>query len=303
MNKIVNEFKHFRKNSEISLLALPGIIVLFVFCYIPMLGLGLAFVDYQPRKGILGSPFVWFKNFEFFFVSETAFRVTRNTILLNLMFITISLIVSVAFAIMLFELSKRSVKIFQTAMFVPYFISWVVFSYVVYGFLSEKGVVNNMLALFGKMAVDWYAEPSYWILFLLLMNLWKVIGYLSIIYYTGLLGIDESYYEASTIDGATKFQQIRYISIPLLMPLITLLTLTAISNIIRADFGMFYFVTKDSAQLYPVTDVIDTYVYRARLTDVGMGTAAGLYQSIVGFVLVLVSNFVVRKTNEENAIF
>ena len=199
---------------------------------------------------------------------------------------------------MLFELSRRAVKVYQTALFFPYFLSWVVVSYVTYALLNpQMGVINHVLARFGIAEINWYMEPKYWPVILCVAFLWKNVGYSTLIFFTGLMSIDKSYYEAAAIDGASQSQQIRHISIPLLTPLIILIVLMQIGKIFYSDFGMFFFLTAIGA-LYDTVDVIDTYVYRAlRVTgDVGMATAVGLYQSFVGLVLVLIANWVVRKS-------
>ncbi|MBO9610828.1 MAG: sugar ABC transporter permease [Paenibacillaceae bacterium] len=295
----------FGRNRAILLLSLPGVLFLLVFAYLPMVGVVLAFKDYYPIKGIWASEWIGFKNFAFFFQSQDAYRVTRNTIGINLLFIATTLFISVSFALMLNELRNKA-KVYLVLMFIPFFVSWVVASYILYAFLNtDLGVLNHLLTGFGLQPVQWYAHPRYWVAILAICHIWKATGYATIIYYTGLIGIDQTYYEAAAIDGASKWRQMTRISIPLLVPLMTLLVLVQVGHVIRSDFGMFYFLTKDSTALYPVTDVIDTYVFRAlRVTgDIGMATAAGLYQSAVGFVLVLVTNAVVKKINRDNAVF
>ncbi|NOU88231.1 ABC transporter permease subunit [Paenibacillus sp. LMG 31460] len=295
-----------KRNWGLISLALPGLIFVIVFQYFPMFGLVLAFKDFNFGKGIWGSDWVGLNNFKFFFTSDAALQVTRNTLLLNLSFIILTNLVSIAFALMLFELSRKAVKLYQTTLFFPYFLSWVVVSYVTYALLNPQlGVINHLFKQLGFAEINWYMESKYWPFILSLAFLWKNIGYSTLIFYTGLMGIDKSYYEAAAIDGASKWQQVRNISIPLLTPLITLISVLQIGKIFYSDFGMFYFLTADSGALYATTDVIDTYVYRAlRVSgDIGMATAIGLYQSLVGFVLVLTVNFIVRKINKENAIF
>lgn len=298
--------KNIKRNKELLLFCIPGLILLFIFSYLPMGGILLAFKNYYPGKGLFGSPWVAFDNFKFFFTSSDAFVVTRNTVLLNASFNVIGTVVSVCTALMLFEIEKKWAKIYQTILFFPYFTSWIFVAYLLYTFLQpDLGSINRLLSRMGIEKVMWYSEPKYWPIILIIVYLWKWTGYGSVIYYTGLMGIESSYYEAAEIDGATKLQQIWYISIPFLMPLISLLFITNVGRMMFADFGMFYFLPQNSTLLYPVTDVIDTYVYRAlRVTgDIGMGAAVGLYQSVVGFILVLGSNMIVRKLNKESAIF
>ncbi|BBH19489.1 sugar ABC transporter permease [Paenibacillus baekrokdamisoli] len=299
-------WREIKRHKGLIGLAVPGLLFVIIFQYLPMFGLVLAFKDFNFTKGIWGSDWAGLNNFKFFFTSDAALQVTRNTLLLNLSFIVITIGVSISFALMLFELSRKAVKLYQTALFFPYFLSWVVVSYVTYALLNPQlGVINHLFKQMGFAEINWYMESKFWPYILSLAYLWKNVGYSTLIFYTGLMGIDKSFYEAASIDGASKWQQVRNISIPLLTPLIVLITLLQVGKIFYSDFGMFYFLTADSGALYATTDVIDTYVYRAlRVSgDVGMATAIGMYQSLVGFALVLTVNFIVRKVNKENAIF
>jgi len=288
-------------------MALPGAMILFVFNYLPMAGILITFKDYTARNGFFGSPWVGFKNFDFFFASQDAWRITRNTLGYNATFILLGLVVSIAFALMLNEIRSRSaLKYYQTAFFFPYFLSWVVAGYALYAFLdTDQGVINDLLGRFGIEAKSWYTENGYWPPILILANLWKTVGYYSVIYYAGLMGIDRQLYEAAMIDGANTWQKIWRISLPMLAPLITLLVILQIGRIFYADFGLFYFLPRNIGLLYKTTDVIDTYVFRSlRVTgNIGMASAANFYQSVMGFLLVLLSNWIVKKTNAENAIF
>lgn len=294
-------------NFQLLTLSLPTILHLFIFCYIPMFGIILAFKNFKVNLGIFKSPWVGFKNFEFFFTSEDAWRVTRNTIGLNFLFIIFGLIFAVIFALMMFELKKRIfVKTYQTIAILPSFISWVIVGYMTYAVLeTNKGMLNNVLSVFGIEKISWYSQAQYWPVILLLVSLWHGVGYGSIVYFAGLMGIDTEYFEAAALDGATKLQQIRYISLPFITPLITILTILSIGRIFRSDFGLFFNVTRDIGALYPTTDVIDTYVYRALMSigDIGMSSAVGLFQSVVGFVLILLTNFIVRKIEPDNSLF
>ena len=293
-------------NNTLLIMGAPALLLLLVFNYLPMLGIVIAFKDFHFDKGILGSDWAGLKNFEFFFTSDNAMRVTRNTLLLNGAFIITGTTLSVGLALMLFEMGHRAVKLYQTILFFPYFLSWVVVSYSVYALLSaDYGAVNGLLELMGKEPILWYSEYKYWPAILIFANFWKFGGYYMLLFYTNLMGVDTSLYEAASIDGASKLQQVKHISLPMLTPLITMLTLLSIGRIFYSDFGMFYFLPKDSGALYPVTDVIDTYVFRAlrNTGEIGMAAASGLYQSVVGFVLILASNLIVKKVNPENAIF
>lgn len=290
------------------LMTLPGLIYLFINNYIPMSGAIIAFKNINWRKGILASPFVGLKNFEFLFKTRDALIITRNTLLYNLAFIVIGILLAVSVAILLNEIrSKRAKKIYQTVFLLPYLISIVVVSYLVYAFLSvETGFVNkSIMPALGKAPVTWYTEPRYWPFILTLVHSWKAFGYDSIIYYATLVGVDPSFYEAATIDGASRWQQVRYVTLPALKPTMVTLTLLAVGRIFYSDFGLFYQVPLNSGPLLDVTNTIDTYVYRSliQLNDYGMSSAASVYQSLVGFILVVFANFTVRKFSEESALF
>lgn len=287
-------------------LAVPGLFFLIAYYYVPLFGLVIPFKKMDVAKGIFGSDWCGLDNFKFFFQSPDAWTVTRNTIGLNAVFISMTLVLSVIVALGLFELSKRKVKIFQTCLFVPYFISWVVGSYVIYALLSpDMGVIPNLLEKFSLAAPNFYSEPKYWPFILTTSYFWKHVGYNALIFYATLMGMDTSQHEAAANDGATKMQRIRYICIPHLMPTIVLMGLLMIGKIFYADFGMFWFLPRNSGVLYPVTDVIDTYVFRMLrvMGNIGMSSAVGLYQSLVGFILVLVTNLIVKRRNEDYALF
>ncbi len=298
---------NFGNNIQLLLLCLPAIVFLFIFNYIPMGGLIIAFKDFRIDKGFWGSEWIGLKNFEFFFKSETAWRVTRNTVCYNAVFIISGLIFSLILAILLYEITNKFfVKVYQTLMFVPYFLSWVVVSCILFSLIDPKlGFLNRLIASVGIQPPDWYFDPKWWPAIFILMNLWKGLGYSTVIYYAAIIGINQEYYEAAKIDGANKFQTIKNITIPFLMPLICMLTLISIGRIFNANFDMFFNLPKDNGLLYSTCDVIDTYVYRAlKVTgDTGMAMAAGFYQSIVGFILVLGSNYIVGKINDENTAF
>lgn len=290
------------------LMIIPGIVYLIINNYLPMFGLVIAFKEVNFAKGIWGSDWVGLKNFEYLFKSADAYLITRNTILYNAVFIILNLIVAVGVAILLNEIKNKFLsRFYQSVILLPYLISTVIVSYLVFAMLSmDNGFMNKtVLPLLGLDAVSWYNEPGVWPYILTFIHTWKGAGYLCIVYLAAIIGIDTEYYEAATLDGATKWQQIRNITIPLITPVIIMMTLLAIGRIFYSDFGLFYQVPMDSGSLYNTTNVIDTYVYRGlmQLGDIGMSSAAGLYQSLVGFVVVLVSNYVVRKINKENALF
>jgi putative aldouronate transport system permease protein len=288
-------------------MALPGLIYLFINNYMPMPGIVLAFKNYKARKGIYGSPWAGLKNFKYLFATSDAFIITRNTICYNLVFILVNTIAAIAVAIILSELTGRLKKAYQSVILLPYLLSAVIVSYLVFAFLSpENGFINNsILESLGKEPVSWYQETKYWPFILVFVNLWKGIGYNCIIYLSTIISFDRGYYEAAAIDGATKWQQITKITLPLLRPTIIMLTLMAVGRIFYSDFGLFYQVPQNSGALLPVTNTIDTYVYRGllELGDISMSAAAGVYQSLVGFVLVLVANLAVRKLDPDSALF
>ena len=300
------------KNKAWLLMVLPGTIWLLVFSYLPMFGTVLAFKNYKIHPGgfiqsLINSEWVGFDNFKFLFTSGDAFRITRNTVLYNLVFIVLGLVFAVFVAITLSEIAnKKLAKAYQTGMLFPHFLSWVIVSYFVFSFLSvDKGMVNSILATFGVEPVSWYSETKYWPFILVFMNIWKGVGYGSIVYLAAIVGIDRTYYEAATIDGASKWQQIKNITIPLIVPLMIILTIMAIGRIFNSDFGLFYNIPKNSAVLYPVTDVIDTYIYKGLMNmgNIGMSTAAGLYQAGVGFILIMTTNKLVKKIDPEYGLF
>ncbi|GMX67202.1 sugar ABC transporter permease [Paenibacillus elgii] len=312
MGTIGRTLKKLNRNKTFLLMVLPGAVYFLLFSYLPMPGAIIAFKEYRfDRDGFLAS--IWrskwtgLKNFEFLFQSEDAYIIVRNTLLYNFAFIVLGTVLSVIMAVILHEIvSRRWAKIYQTGMFLPYFLSWVIVSYFLFSFLSvDRGVLNQALTALGMERVSWYAEPAYWPYILVLVNLWKGVGYSSVVYLAAIIGIDKSYYEAAMIDGAGKWQQIWSITLPFIRPMIIILTVLAIGGIFRADFGLFYQVPRNTGALFPVTNVIDTYVYRGlKVTgNIGMSTAAGLYQSVVGLVLVLVTNAVVKRINKENALF
>ncbi len=305
-------FKNLYRNKALLFMVLPGAIWFFFFSYLPLAGTIVAFKQYRFNRdgfwaSIARSEWVGWDNFKFLFSTSDAYTITRNTLLYNLAFIVLGLIFSVLMAIILSELVNRKLsKLYQTGMFLPYFLSWVIVGYFVFSFLSmDRGLLNQILGWFGMDPIQWYSEAKYWPYIMVIVNLWKSIGYSSVVYLAAILGIDKSLYEAAMIDGANKWQQIRNITIPLLTPIMTIMTLLAVGKIFYADFGLFYQVPRDSGTLYAVTNVIDTYVYRGLMTtgEIGMSAAAGLYQSVVGFALVMISNYVVRRMDKDSALF
>lgn len=297
----------FKRYLPLYIMFLPGAIYLIINNYIPMAGIIVAFKNYNARSGIWGSPWAGLSNFEFLFATPDAWTITRNTLLYNLAFIIINMVVGIIFAIFICDaVNKKLAKVYQSAILFPYLMSAVILGYIVFAFLSQStGIVNNSILLaLGIDPISWYSEPKYWPFILIFVNTWKGVGYGCLIYISTINGIDPSLYEAAMLDGAKKMQQIRYVTLPFLKPTVITLTLLNVGRIFYSDFGLFYQVPRDSGLLYSVTNTIDTYVYRGLMVsgNVGMSAAAGFYQSIIGFVLVMAANGVVRKVSKENAL-
>ena len=299
--------RRFKRYIPIYIMSLPGLIYLFINNYMPLPGLILAFKKYNARKGIFGSKWIGFRNFKFLFATKDAFIITRNTILYNLAFILIGTVLAIIVAIILADMTSRLKRFYQSVILMPFMLSMVIVSYLVFAFLStENGYLNNtILRRIGREPVLWYMEPKYWPFILIFVHIWKGIGYSCIIYLSTILGIDKGYYEAASIDGCSKLRQITSITLPLLRPTIIMMTMLAIGRIFYSDFGLFYQVPQNSGALYTVTNTIDTYVYRGllELGDIALSSAAGLYQSVVGFILVLISNLLVRRIDRDSALF
>lgn len=293
----------------LTLMALPPAFLIFLFNYAPMTGLILAFKNFRIVDGIYGSPWVdpWYKNFVFFFKSSDAWIILRNTIGMNLIFIFLTLIVSVAMAIMINELKTRTtVKFVQTIMFFPYFLSWVVVSYMLYAFLNHNyGIINTVLSALGLPGITWYSESKYWPYILAFMYIWKNAGYNAVIYYASIMGIDDTLYEAASLDGANRAQSIWHITLPMLKQIILVLTILAIGKVMYADFGMFYMLPRNNGALFATTDVLDTYIYRMlrETGNIAVSSAVGFFQAIVGFLLIVGSNAVARRIDRDSAIF
>ncbi len=295
-----------KDNVALSLLALPALLYFFIFHYLPIFGIVLAFKQYNYADGILGSKWIGFKNFEFFFTSQDAWRVTRNTVGYSALFIVAGTTAAVSIALLLFEIRKKiALKFYQTTMIFPTFLSWVIVGYLTYTlFHPTLGVFNQLLTGIGLEPANWYGEIKYWPFILTSAEVWKGVGLGSIIYYAALMGTDPELYEAAKMDGANRWRQTWAISIPSLYPVMTVLILLAVGNMFRADFGLFYQIPRNIGLLYPVTDIIDTYVYRGlRFGDLAITTAVGLYQSVAGLILLLIVNGIIRKVKPENALF
>lgn len=309
MKKKKMSWGQFRQYIPLYLMMLPGLAYLFINNYIPMTGIVVAFKDYKKSGGIWGSPWNGLKNFEFLFKGGDAAVIIRNTVCYNVVFIILGMVVGVTLAILITDVaSKRAKSIYQSAIMLPFLISIVIVSYIVFAFLSaENGMLNAILKSMGKDTIQWYGAEGkkYWPFILTFVNIWKGCGYGTLIYISGIVGIDPTFYEAARLDGATRFQQIRKITLPCLVPSIITLLIMSVGRIFASDFGLFYQVPQNSGALASVTRTIDVYVYNALMSAGGMGksAAAGFFQSVVGFLLVVTVNAVVRKFNEENAMF
>jgi putative aldouronate transport system permease protein len=271
-----------------------------------MFGVVMAFKNFQYNLGVWGSPWVGWRNFEFFFTSNDAWRVLRNTVGYSVLFIIVGNVVALTMALLLFEIKKKFVlKIHQTAMLLPNFLSWVLVGFITYIFLNPTaGTLNQLLEFFGQEPQNWYQEPGFWPYILTITSLWKGVGLQLIIYFAALLAVDPQLYEAARIDGASKFRQAWHISVPAVMPVLTILTILAIGDIFGGDFGLFYQIPRDVGLLYSTTDIIDTYVFRGlRTGDLSITAAVGLFQSTVGLVMIIIVNLIVRKISPDKALF
>lgn len=296
-----------KSTAELGILALPAVVWFIIFAYIPMFGIIIAFKDFEYAKGIFGSAWNGLENFKYLFATNDAFRILRNTILYNIAFIVLGTIIPIMVAMLLDRVKSRNfIKFCQTTMFLPHFISWVVVAFIAQQFFSTNtGLLNHVIEMFGGEKVSWYTEKTPWIFIIIIVRMWKVIGFNTIIYYGSIIGIDSSLYEAARIDGANEWQVARKITLPLLMPTIMILFIMATGNILRADFGLFYYVPNNQGPLYPVTDVIDTYIYRALKVsgDIPGSSAASFVQSVAGLVIVFISNYITKKIDPDNALF
>lgn len=306
-SKITKLATEIKRNKILIIMLLPAILYFIVFHYIPMVGTILAFKNYNFRDGIFGSPFVGFDNFKYFFLSGQALTVTKNTILYNLEFITVNTIMQMGIAILISELAgKYFKKITQTIMFLPYFISWVVVGIIAYNILNlDTGTINNILSNLGFEKINFYTSTDSWPFILVFASAWKNVGYGTVLYLAAIMGIDSEIYEAAKIDGANIFQRIFKITIPCLVPTLVILTLLAMGNIFRGDFQMFYQLVGNNGTLFDKTDVIDTFTFRSLISsgEVGMSAAAGLYQSVFCFITIMITNYIVKRYDEDYSLF
>lgn len=297
----------FLKNRTLWLMIAPTLVYFLVFCYLPMAGIWLAFTKFNFRQGLFRSPFVGLKNFEFLFKSGIMSRLLRNTVLYNLAFLIGGNVAQMICAVFLSDLkNKRFVKVSQNVIFLPYFISWVLvglFSYALFN--VDNGVVNSMLRAFGLNSYNFYLKPGSWPPIIIFFQIWKGLGYGSVIYLSVITGIEQDIYESARIDGATKWQQVRYVTLPMIKPTFILLVMFNLGSILKGQFQLFYQIIGNNGILFNATDIIDTYVYRSLMVnfDIGMGSAAGVFQSVFGCILVLSVNAIVKRVNRDLALF
>lgn len=305
--KKIKKSSYLSRTLPLYLMMVPGLAYLVINNYLPMFGLSFAFKDINYTVGVWQSPWVGLDNFSYLFRTDAAFVIFRNTVLYNLVFIVLGTVLAIVVAILLSQIKGKMMRVYQTCILIPYLLSITVVAYLAFAFLStDNGFINNsILAPLGLDPISWYSSPGYWPFILTFINLWKNFGYNTILYYATLIGIDDSYYEAAVIDGANTWQQICYITLPCLKTTIITLTIMAIGRMFYSDFGLFYQVPMNNGMLYDVTNTIDTYVFRGLLqsNDVARSSAAGFLQSILGFVLVLGANFVVKKVDADSALF
>jgi len=300
--------KTLKSNWEFLLMVLPGTLLVLVFAYLPMFGICVAFKSIDYAKGILGSPWVGLKNFEFLFGYPDAKIIFRNTLGYNFAILILGTSISVLFSLFLSQLcNKRASKVYQTIIMMPHFMSWVIVSYITFAFLSFRlGMINkSILEPFGLASIDWYAKVDIWPYLLVFLGIWKNFGYDSVVYLAAISGIDGTLYEAASIDGATRRQQMWYITIPEIASIIVIMTILAIGRILSSDFGLFYNIPMGKGLLLPVTNVINTFTYRALKVngDIGLSSAAGFLQSVVGFILVMTTNWIVKRFDDSKALF
>lgn len=307
-------FAKYKKTLVLLTMVAPAAIWLLLLRYLPMGGIVLAFKDYKinPRNpsfisNLLSSKWVGLKNFEYLFKTDSAWIMFRNTLGYNIVFIILGVIIPVAFAIMMNELTRKFVrKTYQTMMFFPYFLSWVVVSYFLNAFLdAQYGMIPAMQAAAEKEVTSWYTTPGPWPYLLVFANLWKNVGYSTVLYLAAITGIDANQYEAAAIDGASKWQQVLYVTIPHLRTMICILFIMNVGRIFASDFGLFYNVPMQNGALFSVTQTIDTYVYRAYIAtgNPGQSSAAGLLQNVLGFICILSANAIVKKVDADSAMF
>ena len=295
-----------KENLQMLTMTIPGLVLVFLFCYLPMPGIAIAFKKYNPNLGIWGSAWNGLDNFKFFFTSQDAGRTIRNTVLYSVGFLILDLIFAVGLALMFYFLrSKKGLKVYNTIVITPKFMSAVIVAFIVYAILSPSyGLLNSIIKFFGGEPIAWYSEAKYWPWILTITHIWQTVGMNSIVYYASLMSLDESLLEAAVIDGANRRQQIFHVIIPHLVPIMVITTILGMGSIFGGDFGLFYQVPKDQGLLYSTTDIISTYTSRAMLSgSLEKSAAVGLFQSVVGLIMVVTTNAIVKKISPENSLF
>lgn len=292
---------------QLFLLGFPGMLAVLIFHYLPMFGIVIAFKKYNPNKGIFGSPWNGLDNFQFFFTTPDAVRIIRNTVLYSIDYLFLGMVFSVLTAILFYNIaSRKALKVYNTVMILPSFVSMVLISYIVYALLNPTmGLLNRVLGRFGLPdSIDWYSKPDAWPFILTIMKIWNSVGMGSIIYYAALMGIDESLFEAAKVDGATRFQQMWHIAVPHLSAVIAIQLILGFGGIFSGDFGLHYQLTRDVGILYPTTDIINTYTFRGlKDGNMSISAAVGLVQSVMGVIMVVAVNMIVKKISPENSMF
>lgn len=299
-------YTKFKNNAQLLLLCIPALAGYILFNYVPMAGLVIAFKRYTYKDGIFGSKWVGLKNFELFFISEDVRRILLNTMLYSLWFLVLGLFLKVVISLLLAEInSRKALKFFQTCITLPNFLSWVVVGFISYTiFHPTLGILNQIRNLLGAASVDVYSNPKYWPAILTIFESWKNVGMGSIVFYASLMGIDSSLYEAAAIDGANRFQQIWHISLPHLVSLVCIYGILGMGSLFGGDFGLFYQIPRNISALYETTDVMSTYLYRGiQEGSYGLNSAVSFTQSVLGFVMVLITNLAVKKVSPENSMF
>lgn len=295
-----------RESLSMGMLALPGVIALLVFNYAPIFGIIIAFKNYKPLKGILGSDWNGLDNFKFFFTSQDAVRTIRNTMCYNIAWLIIGTICAVGLALMFYSLkNRRALKFYNTTVLIPRFLSTVILAFLAEIFLHKRfGLLNKLIESFGGEGLDWYTVDVAWPFILTIVHIWATIGMTSVIYYAALMGLDEGLLEAARLDGVNKIQQIWHVMIPHLIPIIIIQNILGIGSLFSGDFGLFYQVPHNSGAIYSTTDIINTYTMRALMDgNMARSAAVGLAQSVAGLVMVVATNAIIKKVSPENSLF
>lgn len=313
MKKKKLERRNQKENFQLHLMTLPAVIWFGLFCYLPLFGVFFAFKDFTPKPGeslfynlFVNSPWVGFRNFSYLFRNPQSLAILGNTLFYNVLFLAAGIVIPVFLAVILSEIhQKRFTGLVQMVLVLPYFLSWVIVGYCVYGFLAtDQGQVNSLLRVFGKEAVQWYQSPQYWRMILLLVGIWKSCGYSLVIYLCSVTAIDRTLYESASLDGASFWQKVRHITLPMLKPTIATIFILSIGSLLTSDFGLFYQVPMDSGALQEVTQTLDVYVYKALMqqANFSFSSAAAFLQSAVGCALLILSNFIIRHVDRDSAL-